>query len=203
MEQNLPVVARKLWSLVRVLFMLRKNISKRKLLLDLNMMMKHGKVAGKALQNLMLHHHRNWSSSAFNRRSQSHDSSNFTFPPPQTDEYEFSCTNSPAYPVLSLLSTNKKPKHHYKKSSAKKSTAENNNHEDIIIDAAVIKVLHEMLTSATASPALPGFGKSPMVRQLRVTDSPFPLSNGDEDSYVDEAAEKFIMKFYNNLRRQT
>ncbi|KAL4583832.1 hypothetical protein LXL04_008417 [Taraxacum kok-saghyz] len=195
MEQNLPVVAKKFWSLIRVmLFMLRKNISKRKLLLDLNLMMKRGKVAGKALQNLMLHHHRNWSSSASNRRS--HDSPNFTFPPPKTDEYEFSCSNSPAYP-LSLFSTNKK--RHYKK----KSAAQNNAHDEIIIDAAVIKALHEMLNSATASPALPGFGKSPMVRQLRITDSPFPLSNGDEDSYVDEAAEKFIMKFYNDLRRQS
>ncbi|KAI3521538.1 hypothetical protein L1887_11009 [Cichorium endivia] len=198
MEQNLPVVAKKLWSLVRVmLFMLKKNISKRKLLLDLNLMMKRGKIAGKALQNLMFHHHRNWSSSTFNRRS--HDSPNFTFPPPETDDYEFSCTTSPAYP-LSLPSTNRK--HHYKKASQKKSAAENN-HDDIIIDAALVKALHEMLTSATASPALPGFGKSPMVRQLRITDSPFPLSNGDEDSYVDEAAEKFIMKFYNDLRRQS
>ena len=40
-----------------------------------------------------------------------------------------------------------------------------------------------------------------MVRQLRITDSPFPLSNGEEDS-VDEAAEKFIMKFYKELRRE-
>ncbi|PWA54255.1 hypothetical protein CTI12_AA437950 [Artemisia annua] len=197
MEQNLPLAAKKVWSLVRVmLFMLRKNISKRKLLLDINMLMKRGKLAGKALQNLMFHHHHNWSSSS--SKSRSHVSSNFTFPPPRTEDYEFSCSNTPVYP-LSLFSSHKK--HNYKKNSQKKSAIKED-HDEIYVDAVIIKAL-EMLTSATASPALPGFGKSPMVRQLRITDSPFPLSNGDEDSYVDEAAEKFIMKFYKELRRES
>lgn len=66
---------------------------------------------------------------------------------------------------------------------------------------ATMKAL-EMLHSETASPALPGFGKSPMVRQLRITDSPFPLRDVEEDSHVDEAAEEFISKFYKDLRRQ-
>ncbi|GJU75867.1 hypothetical protein Tco_1272937 [Tanacetum coccineum] len=184
MEQNLPLVAKKVWSLLRVmLFIIRKNISKQKLLLDLNMLMKRGKLAGKALQNLMFYHH--------------HKSSNFTFPPPRTEDYEFSCSNSPVYP-LSLFSSHKK--HNYKKNSQKKSAIKED-HEEIYVDAVLMKAL-EMPTSATASPTLPGFGKSPMVRQLRITDSPFPISNGDEDSYVDEAAEKFIMKFYNELRRE-
>ncbi|KAI3761583.1 hypothetical protein L1987_52003 [Smallanthus sonchifolius] len=68
------------------------------------------------------------------------------------------------------------------------------------LNAAVLKAM-EMIHSETASPALPGFGRSPMVRQLRVTDSPFPLSNVG-DSHVDEAAEQFISRFYNDLRRQ-
>lgn len=66
---------------------------------------------------------------------------------------------------------------------------------------AVMKAL-EMLHSEAASPALPGFGRSPMVRQLRITDSPFPLRDVDEDSHVDEAAEEFIMKFYKELKQQ-
>ncbi len=54
-----------------------------------------------------------------------------------------------------------------------------------------------------ASPALPGFGRSPMVRQLRITDSPFPLRDIDEDSvHVDKAAEEFIERFYKELRQQ-
>lgn len=77
-----------------------------------------------------------------------------------------------------------------------------------------VKAVLEMLNSGSndqtstsgveASPALPGFGRSPFVRQLRITDSPFPLKEVDEvDSwYVDKAAEEFIQKFYKELRNQ-
>lgn len=69
--------------------------------------------------------------------------------------------------------------------------------------AAVQKML-EMLNNEVveASPmVLPGFGKSPMVRQLRITDSPFPLKD-EGDSQVDKAAEEFIKKFYKDLKLQ-
>ncbi|XP_076932175.1 uncharacterized protein LOC143597589 [Bidens hawaiensis] len=160
--QNVPVLAKKVWRLVRVLyFMLRKNISKSKLLLDLNKMMKRHETAGKSVQNLS----------------------------PPSGEYEFSCTNSP--------STNN---HHFSLFSFHKK-----HHSDDIdmmaVNVAVLKAM-EMIHSETTSPVLPGFGRSPVVRQLRVTDSPFPLSSVDEDSHVDEAAEKFISWFYNDLRRQ-
>ncbi|XP_024971408.1 uncharacterized protein LOC112510281 [Cynara cardunculus var. scolymus] len=204
MEQNLPVLAKKVWSLVRVVyFMLRKSICKRKLLLDLNMMIKRGKIAGKALQNLMFHHHNNWaaftSTATNNRRSHDHHhshrqisiSNNNCIPP--VDEYEFSCSNSPAAAPFSLFSFHKK--HHHHQSRA----------EDVdmmAVNAAVSKAM-EMIHSELSSPALPGFGRSPMVRQLRVTDSPFPLSSvAEEDNHVDEAADQFISRFYNDLRRQ-
>ncbi|KAI3463307.1 hypothetical protein Pfo_019970 [Paulownia fortunei] len=176
MEQNLPIVAKKIWKIVQVVyFMLRKGISKGKLLAALNMMMKRGKIAGKeAIQNLMFHHH-----AASGRGF--HDS-NLAFPYP-LNEYEFSCSNSPAYPIFHL---NKR-----KRSRAPPPT------EEVLMAAAM-----EMINSAAASPALPGFGPSPMVRQLRVTDSPFPLRDMEVDSHVDEAAEDFIMKFYKDLRQQ-
>lgn len=55
-----------------------------------------------------------------------------------------------------------------------------------------------------ASPlvTLPGFGKSPIGRQLRVTDSPFPVRDDDGDCHVDLAAEDFIRKFYKELNMQ-
>lgn len=73
-----------------------------------------------------------------------------------------------------------------------------------------MSILHkamEMLDSEMSSPVsvLPGFGfgKSPMVRQLRITDSPFPLKEiGDENSHVDKEAEEFIQRFYEQLRLQ-
>ncbi|XP_018839148.1 uncharacterized protein LOC109004895 [Juglans regia] len=191
MEPNVPpVIAKRIWSIVRVaFFMLRKGISKRKLMLDLNMMMKRGKIAGKAITNLMFNHnhHHNAASSA-------------------PREYEFSCSNTPNY----TFHLSNKRRHH----------SHNNHHhshffscahapatldDDLATMNAVKAVLMEMLNNEAAveaSPALPGFGRSPMVRQLRITDSPFPLREADEDSHVDKAAEEFIERFYKQLRQQ-
>ncbi|OIT20475.1 PREDICTED: uncharacterized protein LOC109220111 [Nicotiana attenuata] len=62
MEQNLPVIAKKLWKIVRVaFFMLRKGISKQKLMLDIKLMVKRSKIGSckSAVQNLMFHNKRN------------------------------------------------------------------------------------------------------------------------------------------------
>ena len=68
---------------------------------------------------------------------------------------------------------------------------------------AVLEMLNNDQAIVEASPALPGFGRSPMARQLRVTDSPFPLRDDDEkDDQVDKAAEDFINRFYSQLRKQ-
>lgn len=59
--------------------------------------------------------------------------------------------------------------------------------------------------AAAASPmvVLPGFGRSPIGRQLRVTDSPFPLKDeGGGDGKVDKAADEFISRFYKDLKSQ-
>ncbi|CAN0858749.1 hypothetical protein LINGRAHAP2_LOCUS7439 [Linum grandiflorum] len=54
------------------------------------------------------------------------------------------------------------------------------------------------------SPMLPGFGKSPMGRQLRITDSPFPLREEDhgDNGVVDQKAGEFIANFYRELQKQ-
>ncbi|KAL2539207.1 hypothetical protein Adt_00185 [Abeliophyllum distichum] len=191
MEQNLPVITRKVWNIVRTMFfLLRKGVSKGKLMAELNMMFKRWKIAGRAIQNLMFHH---WSAAAL-RRS----------PLESPNEYEFSCSNSPAYPNFHIpfhLNKRKHNHHAHLFSSTQQPQTPPSMEDDIVTLNAVVRTL-EMLNSAAASPALPGFGKSPMVRQLRITDSPFPLQDVDEDNRVDEAAEKFIMKFYNDLRRQ-
>ncbi|XP_016512957.1 uncharacterized protein LOC107829999 [Nicotiana tabacum] len=197
MEQNLPVIAKKFWNIVRVAyFMLRKSISKRKLMLDLNLIMKRGKIASKAaIQNLMFHHTHQWS----NAQRRSHEK-NLAFSPPHNNknEYEFSCSNSPVHYPNFHLPFNKRNKNKCSDNGNYISTED----DDVaVVNAAVMKAL-EMIQSETASPALPGFGRTPMVRQLRITDSPFPLRDVEENSHVDEEAEAFISKFYRNLRRQ-
>nr|GMC78183.1 AF211533_1 Avr9/Cf-9 rapidly elicited protein 146 [Ipomoea batatas] len=174
---NFPVVAKKFWSFVRTaLLMLRKGIiSKTKLMLDINLVLKRGKIAGKtAIHNLMLFHHAHHLSSSSTAAA----------------EYEFSCRDSPAYHLP--FSLHKKSKHHHAPPT----------YEDILAANAVVKAL-EILHSETASPALPGFGRTPVVRQLRITDSPFPIREAEENDHVNEAAEAFISKFYNTLRRQS
>ncbi|KAL1551577.1 hypothetical protein AAHA92_19399 [Salvia divinorum] len=167
MEQNLPIIAKKFWSILKVAyFMLRKGISKAKLLSDLSTMMKRGKIAGKAaMHNLIFHHHGGGASAAEPQ-----------LPP---DEYEFSCRSTPAFRL---------PFHLGKRKQAAEI--------ELWADAV------EMAFSVAPSPALPGFGRTPAVRQLRITDSPFPLREVDEDHRVDEAAEKFITKFYRDLKKQ-
>ncbi|WMV35063.1 hypothetical protein MTR67_028448 [Solanum verrucosum] len=176
MDQKLPVVAKNFWKIVRVAyFMLRKGLSsKRKLMFDLNLLMKRGKIAGKAaFQNLMFQGHNN---------NNIHQSTSKEY-------YEFSCSNSPAFHL---------PFHINKRINKHK-------YDDVsMMNAAVLKAL-EMLQSETASPALPRFGRTPTVRQLRITDSPFPLreaDNGDMISHVDEKADEFISRFYRDLRRE-
>ncbi|KAK9275774.1 hypothetical protein L1049_023043 [Liquidambar formosana] len=176
MEQRPPVIAKKLWNIMRIVFfMLRKGITKSKLMVDLHLMMKRGKIAGKAIGNLMFHHH-----SSFSCKS---NDAHHSFVSPR--EYEFSCSNSPAYPSYYPFHLNKRKTHHH------------HNHRYYHND-------DDDVTTVEASPliTLPGFGRSPMVRQLRITDSPFPLKDTEEDAQVDKAAEEFIKKFYKELKHQ-
>ncbi|KAK7251531.1 hypothetical protein RIF29_34820 [Crotalaria pallida] len=201
-EPSQPMVAKKLWNIVRVLFfMLRKGIAKSKITLEFNLMLKRGKLAGKALVNsLMLHHHHLLAAFACRH----HHDTNLSFISPR--EYEFSCSNSPALPFHHPI----KRKHHHHHHVSRFFKSSSCQYDDVSTLSAVQKVL-EMLNNnekVEASPmvtTLPGFGfgKSPMVRQLRVTDSPFPLKDdGDDNSQVDMAAEEFIKRFYKELNLQ-
>lgn len=209
MEQNLPVIAKRIWGIVRVVyFMLRKGISsKRKLLLDLNMFMKRRKLASKAALSNLMTFHLTSSSSSFRRSSAT--AADLSVP---VGEYEFSCSNTPNYGPFHLTSSSK---HHRRHAHHFFACAHAPPTDDDDAASNAIKAVLEMLNSndqqalaaaaVEASPALPGFGRSPaVVRQLRITDSPFPLRESDDvDSrQVDEAAEEFIKRFYKDLRLQ-
>jgi len=98
----LPVIAKRAWGIVRVIFfILRKGLSNRKLLVDLNMMLKCGnKIASKAIGNLMFHHHHH----------NDHRKVSFTSAP---CEYEFSCSNTPTYSLPFHISKRRHHHHHY------------------------------------------------------------------------------------------
>ncbi|KAG4146053.1 hypothetical protein ERO13_D05G133300v2 [Gossypium hirsutum] len=203
MEQNVPVMTKRVWSIVKaVLFMMRKGLlSKRKLMVDLNVMLKRGKIAGaKAIGNLMFHHHSN-------RQVSSSSTAEATATAVQ--EYEFSCSNTPNYIFPFNLAAKKKNSyyHHFFACTHAPPTLDDDN----VATMNALKVALEMINKndgnnsvVAASPMLPGFGQTPLARQLRIMDSPFPLRDMDEDAdYVDKAAEDFINRFYKDLKQQT
>ncbi|WOL12389.1 hypothetical protein Cni_G21155 [Canna indica] len=193
---------KRLWRIARVVFyMIRKGISKDKLMLDLHLLLKRGKVAGKALGNLMTfhhHHHRHHHTSGtatysgFSCRSMDPDLS-FYHPA----EVEFSCSNTPAFRAT-------KQKH---RRGGRRCDLYD---YDAVAVAEAFEILNYEASdaesvAASPSPAMWSFGKSPAgVRKLRVTDSPFPWREEEEevDSCVDEQAEEFIKRFYEKLRLQ-
>ncbi|GAB4859515.1 hypothetical protein Ancab_010984 [Ancistrocladus abbreviatus] len=194
MENNLPMMAKRLWNLVRVLFfMVRKGIYKSKLSINLNVMMKRGKIAGKAFGNHMFHHHHH------------------CFAAPR--EYEFNCSNTPShYNFLPFHASSKRNKHHHSSHLFSRThepssdgneefyNSNNNNGSAVELMYSNNTVVYEAV-----SPILPrlGFGKSSMVRQLRVTDLPLPLQNeGQKDNHIDEATEEFIQRFCKQLKQQ-
>jgi hypothetical protein len=179
--------------------MLRKGLSKRKLLVDLNMMLKRGnKIASKAIGNLMFHHHHH------------NDHRNVSFKSPPC-EYEFSCSNTPTYSLPFHINNKRRHHHHHHHNNffacAFNAPPTHDDHDMVTMNA--VKLALELLNNnelpvpVEASPMLPGFGRSPMVRQLRITDSPFPLRDVDDDNgLVNKKADEFIEKFYKELRKQ-
>ncbi|KAL9440272.1 hypothetical protein AB3S75_019018 [Citrus x aurantiifolia] len=173
MEARPPVRAKKLCRMVRViLFMIQKGVTKSKFI-------------GKALNDAVLYDY-----GAISCRS--HDMhASFVCP----REYEFSCSNSPAYQpyvIPSLHVSRRKILHRAKdnKRQAASAAVAGCYREDDDVAASDVDV-------AEASPLV-----GPVRRGVRVTDSPFPLRDDDKDCHVDKEAEEFIKKFYQQLRLQ-
>ncbi|KAJ8756045.1 hypothetical protein K2173_024592 [Erythroxylum novogranatense] len=198
MERNLPIIAKRVWRMVRViLFMVRKGISKSKLFVDLNVMLKRGnKIATKAIGNLMFHHHHH------------HDHLRHVSFPAAPHEYEFSCSNTPTYTLPFNFNNKRRSNHHNQSGFFACAFHPPPTEDDDATTMTAVKLALEMLNNhdggeVAASPVLPGFGKSPMVRQLRITDSPFPIRDADDDNgVVDKKAEEFIERFYRQLSLQ-
>ncbi|KAI3983725.1 hypothetical protein MKX01_001129 [Papaver californicum] len=179
------IVAKRVWSIVKMVFyMLRKGISKNNKVFMIhlhNIISKRGKIASKVIENMMFNHQNS------NQASQ-------VSPYKVPRHYEFS------------RNINSK-----QKTSGKFSFSE----EDMTTVNAVQKLLemlnNEVMTengsSTVLSPHLPGFGfgHTPTVRQVRITDSPFPLKDhvaDEEECQLDEDAEEFIERFYAQLRSE-
>ncbi|KAJ3693861.1 hypothetical protein LUZ60_009341 [Juncus effusus] len=190
-------ISKRIWHIIQaVYYILRKGLTKKKLMMDLQLLLKRGKLAGKSLTNLL----------TFHPHSSSHsDSSSYGFPLglnlsfPNAKEVEFSCSNTP---------TNSYPSFHLPKRSKRNHKCSSFGDFDAEAVAKAFETLNSQITDADVAEALmtpsPMLGKSPAnVRQLRVTDSPFPIQEADQgDGFVDKHADEFIKRFYNQLRLQ-
>lgn len=219
-ENHTPIISKRLWSVVRVLYcMLRKGISKTKLQADIDLLLKRSKSAGQALVHSLVFPHLMTSSSSHLSHGPQHKRGRRVSPPPT--EYEFSCSNTPAHTFPIFHTKRNKHSHFFGCAHAPRTNdgQEKEEEEGTITTANAVKMVLEILNNhnditindektervpVQPSPALPGFGRSPAVRvrQLRVTDSPFPLHDMSGDRQVDEKADKFIAKFYSDLKRQ-
>ncbi|XP_062233937.1 uncharacterized protein LOC133931147 [Phragmites australis] len=231
-----PSMARRLWREVRaVLFMLRKGMSKRKLAMDLHLLLHRGKIAGKALGKLVNAHGHHYNAAATEAPPQQQSFSCRALDPDiavcdqrGAREVEFSCSNTPSYPSLHLIPTGKHRRRNNRRSHRGANGAEPGWYNyDVAHIAMVFEILNNneqppggggddasasveqpspLAMLATPSPALwASFGRTPAhVRQLRITDSPFPLRDdaAGDGRQVDQEAEEFIKKFYEKLRTQ-
>ncbi|XP_008798397.2 uncharacterized protein LOC103713298 [Phoenix dactylifera] len=188
MELQSPVAAKNLWNFLRLaIIMMRKGlIAKRKLIMDMKLVMERGKVLGKSLGNLMFHHQ---------PRSPLPQGPNFSM-----HAYEFSCTNTPN-PILYGMSW--KRRHNLFS----------------CIHANVVEEPDEMPGPVAVLPMIersPQWAYSPSVlaigEQRSQMPSPFSVrvsnySSEDEgDGFgreVDDKAEEFIKRFYEQLRSQS
>ncbi|KAI9107759.1 hypothetical protein K1719_021095 [Acacia pycnantha] len=191
MENNLPVISKRVWSIVRIaLFTLRKGFTKRKLLMGLNLMLKRpGKLAGKAFANLISHHHHcHHGSFAASQDAQLQFST--------AREYEFSCSNTPKYGFITKRHI--VPRHFLACAHAPLTVDEDTVAVNNVFNNVVMEMLNDKEYKAVveASPALAATGRT---RTVRVT---VQDGNDDGDNQIDKAAEEFIERFFMELRKQ-
>ncbi|KAF5730023.1 hypothetical protein HS088_TW20G00393 [Tripterygium wilfordii] len=185
------VIARRLWSVLRITFFtIRKGLTwKRKLIMDINLMIKRGRLLRKSITNLISHHHHHHHHS----RSAAHGSFGI-------QEYEFSCSNSPN-PVFFHVANSKRKHHSYFPCINPPAVIEEQEAEE-----------QEEEGKSTATVAL--VPKTPEYTFNRMFDaSPFSVrvsnySSEDDEAdegggKVDHEAEEFIRRFYEQLRAQS
>ncbi|MED6163650.1 hypothetical protein PIB30_082051 [Stylosanthes scabra] len=208
------VATKKLWNVLRItFFMIRKGfVSKRKMMMDMNLMMKKGKLLRKSLTNLMSFHH--------------HHHKNMMARVVTHDHYEFSCNNSPN-PVFSNA-PKRHNKHHFNFpcihaphvleehdfEEGGNSSNINNNNAVVLIPKTPEYAFNFRLDNMNGSDLTPGGRKSPLLSSSPLI-STVRISNysaleydeneegGNGGGVIDDEAEDFIRRFYEQLRSQS
>ncbi|KAG8045594.1 hypothetical protein GUJ93_ZPchr0008g12798 [Zizania palustris] len=215
-----PGFGKRVMDVLRAVYhMLRRGLCRKRLMMDLHLLLGRGRLAGRALRDVLLaqqpHYHGGGGGAAagggrLGGGAAADESSALSFYQHNPREVEFSCTTTPSYAPRVFPFR------------IRGRGARGNNHGGL--DAAAVARLFEMLNTETAAGAgaggeetpassLPGATPSPLlalslgrspagVRQLRVTDSPFPVETEGLDGHVDDKAADFIEWFHQQLRQQ-
>ncbi|WJX83211.1 hypothetical protein P8452_65888 [Trifolium repens] len=178
MEVHSSVVAKRLWNVLRItFFMMRKSfVSKRKMIMDINLMMKKGKVLRKSLSNLMSSHNRHH-----------HHSSKYNGGGFMVHDYEFSCSNSPN-PLFFIMS--KRNKHHF---------------TFPCINAPEVIEEEPLPCQYSLSPLefeIENLSKGSVAIVPKTPEYTLNFSE-NENGQVDDEAEDFIRRFYEQLKTQS
>ncbi|CAL0321596.1 unnamed protein product [Lupinus luteus] len=178
MVVNSPVIAKRLWNVLRVTFFMTKKglISKRKVIIDMNLMMKKGKFLRKSMRNLMHHNHQHAKNLARGGYG--------------IQEYEFSCSNSPN-PVFFHVP---KRKHHFTFPCIKSNEVV----EDESDELDAFEGYCEENKAIVLVPKTPE-----NVFNIGFDVSEFEENEESGKGEVDEQAEDFIRRFYEQLRMQS
>ncbi|KAK9120275.1 hypothetical protein Scep_018368 [Stephania cephalantha] len=200
------VVAKKLWNFLRIAYlMMRKGlISKRKLIImDINLMMKTGKLLRKTVTNLIFH-----------------GRSNSTTTRGGLQEYEFSCSNSPNPVFFHMSSSSKRSKHHHHHSYFPCINPPLNHLHPFDVSSEIDHHHHKSSAVVNVNfrfggtPKVMGIGAgekvvvSPLLSPFSVRISNYSSEDDENNeivgnSQVDDDAEEFIRRFYEQLRMQS
>lgn len=183
MELHSQTAAKKMWDYLRaVLFMLKVKsvISKRKLIMDVNIFMNRSKFIGKSITNLLAHKH--------------HHSHHSIKKPSLLNEYEFSCNNSP-----NPLYFHAQKGHNKRGYFPCLNTPIVDESEEQ--DADIRTPLRLEYTSQELCDLMTSDAVSPF--DARFADfSPMESEGSSRNGGVDSEAEEFIKRFYEQLKRQ-
>uniref|UniRef100_A0ACD5VNI2 Uncharacterized protein n=1 Tax=Avena sativa TaxID=4498 RepID=A0ACD5VNI2_AVESA len=200
-------LGKRLLQVLRAVYhMLRRGLCRKRLMMDLHLLLGRGKLAGRALRAHLAHHPQPHHLAA---AAAGASPSALTMYQHDPRDVEFSCDTTPLYAAASpgIVFPFKIGRGRGRSATGKYGG----------LDAATVAAAFEMMNAQAArggqTPGANGASPSPMLalslgrcpagaRQLRVTDSPFPVEPEGVDERVDAEADSFIKRFYEQLRMQ-
>jgi hypothetical protein len=207
-----PGFAKRLVHMLRLVYhMLRRGLCRKRLLMDLHLLLGRGKLAGKALRNLVAAAHGGAAGHTVvpaGEGAADASPSEPSFCHVDPGDVEFSCTTTPSYeppPIRSLFPFRGRHGGGGPDVAEIERAFEMMNAQEAVAGSSGVGAeTPSSVAGATPSPLLAlSLGRSPAgVRQLRVTDSPFPVDPEGVDERVDAKADNFIKRFYEQLRLQ-